>query len=148
MKRIIHTMNKILLQIICASLFSFSANAGMLDCKITYNIKGWSIFYKEYKGTGLVSCNNGQRASVSIVSRGGGLTIGKSQINKGRGSFSSLLHINEIYGTYIALNAHAGTSVSVEAQVMTKGEVSLALSGNGRGVDLGVALSGFSIKPR
>ena len=141
-------MNKIYIQILCASLFLFSVNAEALTCKITYDIKGWSIFYKEYKGTGFVSCNNGQRASVSIVSRGGGLTIGKSQINKGRGSFSSLLHINEIYGTYIALNAHAGASASVEAQVMTKGEVSLALSGNGRGVDLGVALSGFSIKPR
>ncbi len=141
-------MNKILLQIICVSLFSFSANAEMLDCKITYDIKGWSFVYKQYKGTGLVSCNNGQRASVSIISRGGGLTIGKSQINKGRGSFSSLLHINEIYGTYIALDAHAGAVVSVDAQVMTKGEVSLALSGNGRGVDLGIALSGFSIKPR
>ena len=141
-------MNKIFIQILCASLFLFSANAEALTCKITYDIKGWSIFYKQYKGTGFVSCNNGQRASVSIVSRGGGLTIGKSQINKGRGSFSSLLHINEIYGTYIALNAHAGASASVEAQVMTKGEVSLALSGNGRGVDLGVALSGFSIKPR
>jgi hypothetical protein len=141
-------MNKIHILIMCASLFSFAVNAGTLDCRLTYDIKGWSILYKEYKGTGFVSCNNGQRASVSIVSRGAGLTIGKSQINKGRGSFSSLLHINEIYGTYIALDVHAGASVSVEAQIMTKGEISLALSGNGRGVNLGVALSGFSIKPR
>jgi len=141
-------MNKILIQILCASLFSFSAHAERLDCKITYNIKGWSIFYKQYKGTGLVSCNNGQRVSVSIISRGGGVTIGKSEIDKGSGAFSHLLGINEIYGTYIALAAHAGAVVSVDAQVMTKGEVSLAISGNGRGVDLGVALSGFTIKPR
>jgi hypothetical protein len=141
-------MNKILLQIICASLFLFSANAEALTCKITYDIKGWSFVYKQYKGTGLVSCNNGQRASVFIISRGGGLTIGKSQINRGSGAFSSLLDINEIYGTYIALDAHAGAVVSVDAQVMTKGEVSLAISGNGRGMDLGVALSGFTIRPR
>jgi len=141
-------MKKILIQIICASLFSFSANAEKLECKITYDIKGWSVFYKQYKGAGLVSCNNGQHASVSIISRGGGLTFGKSDVNKGSGAFSSLLDISEIYGTYIALDAHAGAVVSVDAQVMTKGEVSLAISGNGRGVDLGIALSGFSIKPR
>ena len=141
-------MNKIVLQILCASLFSFSAHAEMLDCKMTYNIQGWSFFYREYKGTGVVSCNNGQHANVFIESRGGGFTIGKSQIHRGRGAFSSLLDINEIYGTYIALDAHAGASVSVEGQVMTKGEISLALSGKGRGVDLGFSLSGFSIKPR
>jgi hypothetical protein len=36
---------------------------------------------------------------------------------------------------------------SSEAQVLTKGEVSLALSGTGRGWDIGVAISDFAIKP-
>lgn len=143
-----YKMKKIFIQIAVVSLFSFSVNAEMLTCRMTYNTKGWSIFYKEYHGTGVVSCNNGQRVNISIISRGGGLTIGKSEINKGKGRFTKVYNINEIYGTYFALDSHAGATVSVEAQVMTKGEVSLALTGEGRGVDLGVSLSAFTIRPR
>ncbi len=122
-------------------------SAAMTSCKITYNLKGWSIIYKEYKGSGTVSCKNGQRVNVWIITRGGGLTIGKSEINKGKGIFSEVSHINEIFGTYIVLDGHAGATKSVEAQVMTKGEVSLAISGKGRGFDLGVSLGAFTIRP-
>jgi hypothetical protein len=37
------------------------------------------------------------------------------------------------------------TAKSAGAQVMTKGQVSLALSGTGRGVDLGVVLGAMTI---
>ena len=136
------------MQIVVVSLFSFSVNAEVLTCRLSYSVKGWSIFYKEYHGKGIVRCNNGQYANVSILSRGGGLTIGKSEINKGKGRFSSVYNINEIYGTYFALESHAGATVSVEALVMTRGEVSLALTGEGRGMNLGVSLSAFTIRPR
>ncbi len=141
-------MKKIILQIIFASLFSFPVNAQMVSCRLTYSVKGWSIFYKEYKGSGAVHCSNGQSANVAIIIRGGGLTLGKSEINKGKGRFSGVFNVNEIYGDYIALDVHAGVTASAEAQVMTKGEVSLAISGIGRGVDFGAALSVFSIRPR
>jgi hypothetical protein len=31
--------------------------------------------------------------------------------------------------------------------VLTKGEISLAISGKGKGIDIGVTLGGFTIKP-
>ncbi len=104
--------------------------------------------YKEYKGTGHVTCRNGQQANVAIVSRGGGFTMGKSEIDNGSGVISEVKDINEVYGTYVFLEGHAGATKSVEGLVMTKGEVSLVLTGSGRGFDLGVTLGAFTISPR
>ena len=129
-------------------LFANSALAGMTRCKLHYSLEGWSFIYSEYRGTGSVTCQNGQRARVSIVTRGGGLTLGKSDIVKGKGEFSDVKNISEVFGTYVAVNGHAGATKSVEGQAMTKGEVSLALSGKGRGFDLGVGLSAFTIEPQ
>jgi hypothetical protein len=119
----------------------------MTTCTMSYYLKGWSFIYKTYEGRGTVRCRNGQRANVRITARGGGLTLGKSEIDRGRGVFSNVRDISEIYGTYVSVDAHAGTVKSVEGWAMTKGEVSLALSGKGRGFDLGVAIGAFTIKP-
>ncbi|WP_305907608.1 hypothetical protein Q9L42_014970 [Methylomarinum sp. Ch1-1] len=129
-------------------LLSLPASAQMTRCTLTYSLQGWSFFYQEYRGSGVVSCRNGQRASVAIVSRGGGATLGKSEIDNGKGVISDVRSIEEVFGTYVYLNGHAGATRSAEGRVMTKGLVSLALSGFGRGFDLGVAIGAFSIKPR
>lgn len=128
-------------------LYSSSAVADM-TCKLTYRMEGWSFIYKEYKGSGVVSCRNGQRANVAIISRGVGMTLGKSEIDNGIGVISDVKSIGEVFGTYVSLDGHAGATKSVEGRVMTKGMVSLALSGIGRGVDLGVTIGAFTIKPR
>lgn len=120
----------------------------MTSCKISYALKGWSFFYKEYIGTGHVSCKNGQSTNVVIVSRSGGLSMGKSEIHKGEGVISAVYSINEVFGTYIGLDVHAGATKSVEGRVMTKGEISLALWGMGRGFDLGITVGAFSILPK
>ncbi|WP_031435659.1 hypothetical protein [Methylomarinum vadi] len=125
-----------------------SVAAQMTTCTLTYSLQGWSFVYKEYKGQGLVSCRNGQRANVSIISRGGGFTIGKSEINHGTGVITEVKNIQEVFGTYAFLDGHAGATKSVEGRVMTKGEVSLALAGYGRGFDIGVAIGALTIKPR
>jgi len=141
---------KITINIVLASLLLFSAPsyAGLASCKVEYSFEGWSFFYKEYKGIGVVNCNNGQTANVSIWSRGGGFSFGKSKIDRGTGVFSGVFDVNEIFGTYIAMDGHAGVVRSVEGQAMTKGDVSLVLSGRGRGMDFGFSLSAFSIKRR
>jgi hypothetical protein len=117
-----------------------------VKCSMTFEMKGWSAFYKRSNGTGTVTCSNGQRASVKLAARGGGLTAGKSSIEDGKGEFSAVKSIEEIFGNYAAAEAHAGAVKASGARVMTKGEVSLALSGTGRGWDLGVAVGRFSIK--
>ena len=119
--------------------------AGPVDCALRFNLSGWSIFYKTASGTGTVTCSNGQRAAVTIKSKGGGLTVGKSRITDGRGEFSGVRDINDVFGTYATAEAHAGASRSSKAQVMTKGNVSLAMAGKGEGWDLGVAFGKFVI---
>jgi len=94
-------------------------------CRMDYSLKGWSAFYK-----------------------GGGLTAGKSVVRDGHGKFSEVADIKELFGSYVTGTAAAGAGESSEAQAMTKGEVSLALAGNGTGVELGVSFGKFTITPR
>lgn len=118
------------------------------DCEMRFSMKGWSAFYKTSAGTGTIRCNNGQTLAVKLRAKGGGITFGKSSIEDGRGEFSGVHGINEVLGTYVAAEAHAGASKSSKAQAMTKGEVSLALSGTGRGWDVGIAFGKFVIERR
>lgn len=121
------------------------AAAANVDCKLSFNMKGWSAFYKTASGSGTITCSNGQSMQVKLSARGGGLTVGKSSIEDGRGEFSAVANIDELLGSYVAAEAHAGAVKSAKAQVMTKGEVSLALSGTGRGWDLGIAFGKLTI---
>jgi len=123
---------------------SFAADANV-DCEMTFSMKGWSAVYKTASGTGAIKCSNGQSMNVKLTAKGGGLTVGKSSIENGQGKFSAVTGINELLGSYAAAEAHAGAVKSAKAQVMTKGEVSLALSGTGRGWDLGIAFGKLTI---
>ncbi|HEU4486871.1 MAG TPA: hypothetical protein VFR96_15390 [Povalibacter sp.] len=125
-------------------LMSQAADAEV-KCHMTFEMSGWSAFYKTSSGTGQVRCTNGQTASVKLEAKGGGLTVGKSSIENGQGEFSGVKGISEIFGSYVAAEAHAGAVKSSKASVMTKGEVTLALSGTGRGWDLGVAFGKLTI---
>src|ERR1051325_2536772 len=48
-----------------------------VDCKLRFNLSGWSIIYKHAEGNGTITCDNGQQATVKIEVVGGGLTAGK-----------------------------------------------------------------------
>ncbi len=122
-----------------------NAAAAEADCTMSFQLKGWSAFYKTAKGSGTIRCNNGQTLRVSLVAKGGGITFGKSSITDGRGEFSGIDNISEVLGTYVASEAHAGAAKSAKASAMTKGNVSLALAGKGKGWDLGVAFGKFVI---
>jgi hypothetical protein len=134
----------LLVSILMLSVTSISAREA--DCQMSFNLKGWSAFYKTAKGTGTVRCDNGQTMRVSLVAKGGGITFGKSEIVNGRGEFSGVDNISEVLGTYVASEAHAGASKSAKASAMTKGNVNLALAGKGKGWDIGVAFGKFVIK--
>jgi hypothetical protein len=134
--------------IVAASALGSAAHAGNLDCKLSFTMSGWSAFYKRSSGGGHVTCSNGTSMNVSLEARGGGLTAGKSTIRHGEGVFSGVTTIDEILGKYASAEASAGAVKASKAQVVTKGEVSLALSGTGDGWDLGVAFGKFTIKRR
>ena len=117
----------------------------LYGCEMDFELKGWSAFFKKAQGSGTVTCDNGQSARVKIRVRGGGLTFGKSEIVAGKAKISGVKDISEVFGSYASASAHAGVGPSAEATAMTKGEVSLALAGTGRGIDLGIAFSKFKI---
>lgn len=115
-----------------------------ITCRMTFQMHGWSVFYKTSSGSGKVSCSNGQHMSVNLRSKGGGLTFGKSSIS-GIGRFTGIFDIKEILGTYATGGAHAGAVKSARGTVMTKGNVALAMSGKGKGWNLGVDFGKFTI---
>ena len=119
--------------------------AGPIDCELHFNLSGWSVFYKTGSGSGTVTCDNGQSMPVKIETKGGGLSFGKTKIEDGIGEFSGIHAIDDVLGTYATAEAHASAGKAAKAQVMTKGEVSLALAGKGEGWSLGVAFGKFVI---
>jgi hypothetical protein len=117
-------------------------------CEMRFTLSGWSAFYKTASGSGTITCDNGQKANVQLSSKGGGLTAGKYKIRDGYGKFSEVGDISELYGTYAQGGAEAGAGKSSTAQVVTKGEVSLALAGSGTGVNLGVSFGKLTISKK
>jgi hypothetical protein len=144
MRRLALTVSLLAVSIVTTSPVA-SAQEASVDCEMSFTMKGWSAFYKTASGTGTIKCSNGQTATVKLSAKGGGLTVGKSSIEDGHGEFSAVHSLDEVFGSYVAAEAHAGAVKSAKAQVVTKGEVSLALSGKGRGWDLGIAFGKLTI---
>jgi hypothetical protein len=114
-------------------------------CTMDFTLKGWSAGYETAKGEGTISCDNGQTARVRLHLVGGGLIAGKSAVRDGHGKFTEVADIGELFGDYASAGAAAGAGKSSEAQVLSKGEVSLSLTGKGTGVELGVSVGKFTI---
>ncbi len=126
---------------------STSESAKTISCHMSFSLSGWSLFYKTSSGKGTVKCSNGQTLPVRIRIKGGGLTVGKTTINNGRGVFSEVYNIHEVLGHYAFSQAHAGAVKATSAMALTKGNVSLALTGLGQGWSLGVDFGAFIIEP-
>ena len=115
-------------------------------CEMRFSLKGWSAVYKTADGTGVITCDNGQTANVTVSAKGGGLTFGKSEMKDVTGKFTEVDDISKLFGAYAQGEAHAGAGESAKAGVVTKGEISLAFSGTGKGVDVGIAFGSFKIE--
>lgn len=119
---------------------------GATDCEIVFSLKGWSAFYKTAKGKGVITCDNGQKANVRISTKGGGITFGRSEFKDVTGEFTEVDDISDLFGGYGQAEAHAGAGKSSKASVVTKGDISLAFAGKGKGVDVGFAFGNFFIE--
>jgi hypothetical protein len=122
--------------------------AGALDCRLRFSLTGWSAFVRKASGSGVVTCSTGARMKVAIEAKGGGITFGKTEIHGGLGRFSGVDAIGQVLGSYASAAAHAGATNSAEAQALTKGPVSLALSGKGSGWNVGFAFGRFTLSRR
>ena len=137
-----------LLMTACVLFAGPVASAQSTKCQISYDLKGWSVFYKTSKGTGRITCTNGQSSDVRLSAHGGGLTFGTFTVIDGMGTFSSVRDIADLYGSYVEATAHAGAGGSTAARAMAKGDVNLFLAGTGQGVSLGFAFGALRIQPR
>ena len=141
--------NRVLATALLAAMLLAASGAqardGSMTCKMQYTLTGWSVIYKHAEGKGTVRCSNGQSMAVKLSAKGGGLTLGKYKVHNGFGEFSGVRNIRDVLGTYASAGADAAAGPGVTSQAMTKGDVSLALSGTGEGVNLGVAITGFTI---
>jgi hypothetical protein len=118
-----------------------------INCRMDYHLTGWSLVYKHTTGTGVVTCDNGATMNVRLSARAVGATVGKWKIDNGVGRFSDVHNIREVLGNYAQANANAAVVKAAEAQVLTKGNVSLALAGGGEGIALGVDVGTLHIDP-
>ncbi len=66
----------------------------------------------------------------------------------GHGKFSKAASIKELFGDYATAEAHGGVVKSGSAQALTKGEVSLSLTGTGSGIDIGFDFGKFTISKK
>jgi len=115
-------------------------------CSMDFTLKSWSVFYKSGKGSGTVSCDNGQKTSVTLRTKGGGITFGKSHIT-GRGEFSPVPNMRDLFGSYSAAEGHAGVVKSASGRALSKGDINLTLTGSGSGADIGFDFGSFKIHP-
>jgi hypothetical protein len=118
--------------------------AAVTKCEMKFNMQEWSAMYKVARGRATITCDNGETSNVALELKAGGFTAGKSRI-EGVGKFSEVSGIGELLGSYATGDVAAGAVKSAGATVMTKGEVSLALTSHGRGWDAGVSFGKFTI---
>jgi hypothetical protein len=118
-----------------------------INCRMDYQLTGWSLVYKHTTGTGTITCDNGATLPVKLSARAVGVTVGKWHVDNGHARFSDVHDIKEVLGNYAQASANAALGKSGEAQVLTKGTVSLALAGAGEGIAIGVDVGTLHIDP-
>jgi hypothetical protein len=116
-----------------------------VGCDLSFTSKEWSLLYARARGKGVVFCDDGSSMGVAITAKGLGVTAGKWKITDGRGKFSHVHDIVEVLGTYLAVSGEIGLIKAGTTRLLSKGDVSLALAGSGKGINVGVAFSEFTI---
>jgi hypothetical protein len=141
-------MAGLFLMVVLLGAVAVPASAATTKCTMRFTMKEWSAFYKKADGAGVIMCDNGQKADVILEGRGGGLSAGKGEIRDGKGTFSEVADIHELFGAWAQGDASAGAVKSAGASVLTKGNVTLGLEGKGTGWEVGVSFGKFTITRR
>lgn len=116
-----------------------------LECRISFSSDEWSAAYARMVGQGVVSCNDGSSQPVWLWAEGVGVTAGMWKITDGKGRFHNVVRIDDVLGEYISLSGDIGISKAVTARILSKGEVTLSLTGKGEGFDVGIAINKVKI---
>lgn len=143
-------VNKSTLPLLAAAAFATAstplpATDHRLECRLSFTVRQWSPQQAAATGAGMVTCTNGSAMLVIVSARGPGIAAGRWDITDGRGTFAHVARIEDIPGSYAAIEGDIGVSAAGTVQALTKGGVSLRLSGKGRGFSAGIAIRDFSI---
>jgi hypothetical protein len=78
-----------------------SAFADTTVCKLSFSLRGYSKNFEQSTGRGTISCDNGQTATVAVLGRGASLRDGAGALADGSGTFSAVLDISALFGSYV-----------------------------------------------
>lgn len=117
-----------------------------IKCEMEFSMKGWAALYRTASGSGTITCSNGETIDVELESRGFGLAAGEAEVSDARGVFSPVAKTEQLLGTYIGRSAVAAAGAADAAGAFTKGDVSLAVYGEGEGKGLAAGGARVTIK--
>jgi hypothetical protein len=144
------SMKKTALQLLAGMVLAvapmmLSAAESHVDCNLRFTAGQWSPQQAAVTGAGMLTCTNGSAMPVMVGASGPGIAAGRWSITDGRGAFGRVARIEDILGSYAAIEGDIGVSAAGTVQALTKGKLSLRLSGKGQGFSAGIAIRDFSI---
>lgn len=77
-----------------------AAAQSLLECKITFKIKIHAELQETGKGTGAITCDNGETTPVVIKTAGSWIAVHKSRWVEGEGTFSKVDDLQKLFGGY------------------------------------------------
>jgi hypothetical protein len=122
--------------LLAAPVLGEEGAGGKIACKMQFRMKGWAAIYESAEGTGTITCSNGETIEVALESKGVGLAAGKAEFSDARGVFSPVERTEELLGTYLGQSGVAAAGKAEGAAAFVKGDVSLAVYGEGEGAGL------------
>ena len=140
-------LSRTLVPVVAALLLGLPqvAQAAFIHCRLQYEAEEWSAFYKSVRGTGTVSCDNGQRAQVKLRFQGGGFSVGMANL-EGHVRFSEVRELSEVLGTYVTMDGHGGFVRGGTGRILTKGSVWASDGAHGPGFNIGFTFGAMTIE--
>ena len=77
------------------------ARADTSICTLSFEMRGYSHHYEQSVGRGTIVCDNGQTTTVEILGRGANLKNGAGAFTGGKATFSAVLDISALIGSYV-----------------------------------------------
>jgi hypothetical protein len=129
--------------------FTTSARADTTICKLSFAMRGYSKNFEQSTGRGTITCDNGQTATVAILGRGASLRNGADALQDGTGTFSAVLDISALFGSYaLPPAARVGNARPLGAAgAMSNGEATITFPMTGPAADMPATFGRIGILP-
>jgi hypothetical protein len=133
-------------------LFGALATNAVADttvCKLSFTLRGYSKNFEQSTGRGTIACDNGQKATVEILGRGASLRSGAGAVQDGTGTFSAVLDISALFGSYaLPPAARAGNARPLGAAgAMSNGQATITFPMTGPSATMPATFGRIGILP-